>query len=81
MTRHIDESGSSTKVSSAKRTKVWVIRMWSQANLQEIVVSDLSLSGRMIQSGQLRVVWKTPEHTAFIEERVAWLSQGCACKT
>ena len=75
MTRHGDESGSLTKVSSPKRTKVWVIRMWSQANLHEIVVSDLSLSG------QLRVVWGSPEHIAFIEERVAWLSQGCASKT
>ena len=49
--------------------------MWSQADLQRVEIGDVACSGWKVESGQLKVVWETPDHIASIEEIVALLTE------
>ena len=60
---------------------VWVIWIWSQADLQRAEIGDVAYSGWKVESGQLKVVWETPDHIASIEEIFALLTRGCVCRT
>ena len=52
---------------------VWVIRMWSQADLKRGEIGDVACSRWKVEIGQFKVVWEIPDHIASIAERVALL--------
>ena len=63
-----------------KRT-CWISHMWSQADINTMVLKPLTEYGWTLKDGKLTIVWDTEDNMKAVRQRVKVLLQGCKCKT
>ena len=60
----------------------WVVKVWQQANLPNMVTPPLSNHGWSVDSqGSVNVVWASRESIKAVEDLLRSLTSGCRCKT
>lgn len=59
----------------------WVIHMWRQADLNNMVLQPITSYGWALTNQELCIVWDTPDNMAAIRHRVSLLLRGCKCTT
>ena len=59
----------------------WVLQMWSQADKNTIILSDMEQFGWKIVESTLTIIWDSAENIRNIEKRVDAILKGCRCST